>query len=184
MWRTKVFHSVPGVSNPLSNCISHLPKFQRPIFISKSLFLLKWKSYLWKFGFEIATYSNFVKTLQFCQNAPISSCMCWWWLLSGLVSQPFREDVVSNFVKNKYTKENVFFYSKNFFLKILNAKSSLLNFEETTVIHIVAVFVQLCANNAIHLLIAKICWQGIFLKKSFSHGLLAAYMCCILPLSK
>ena len=60
-------------------------------FVDKELFLLKnWKT--------CQIFQNHVCHLfQFRQITPILLCMCWWWLVSGLVSHSFRKHLVSKF---------------------------------------------------------------------------------------
>ena len=70
---------------------------------------------------------------QFCQNAPILSCSCWWWLLSALLSHLFRKHVVSNFANmwspislrgNAYKIPNFFSKRSVFSLLMTHAPSN------------------------------------------------------------
>ena len=52
------------------------------------------------------TISNNLLSKLHLPRAPILSCTSWWWLLTGLVSQPFCKQLISNFVKNNYLLKN------------------------------------------------------------------------------
>ena len=71
---------------------------------------------------------------QFCQNSPISSCTCWWWLPSWMESEPFHKHSVSNFVKNNKTLKIFYTFTPNFVLKIQSTKSILQNFKKKTTV--------------------------------------------------
>ena len=69
-------------------------------FFNNELFLPKAEKLFLKICFR-----NYVcHVFDFRQMLQFLSCTCWWWLPSGLVSQPFRKHVVSNFTKTIINK--------------------------------------------------------------------------------
>ena len=64
----------------------------------------------WKPFVEVHFQNYVCYVFVFCQNTPISLCMCWWWLPSGLVSQPIHKNVESNFTTKIICRKKICVY--------------------------------------------------------------------------
>ena len=95
--------------------------------MNRCLFLLKAKKPSLKFVFEI-TFA----TCLFGQNASISSWTCWWWLPSGLVSQPFANTQSPISWKKIILRKMFSFYSKISFWKFKAQNLLCQTFKQTT----------------------------------------------------